>query len=217
MVFLSPPAPLCCCGARSSVRWVVRRVRRVCTEVLLVAGDERKNVRLGGISGAQGQVPGACQQPVCSGGLQAPQGQFTTGAAALAYNARCGGEAARWWTPPGTCARFRRVPACQTADGSCSEPVLLPGGADDVGFDLPARAAAAAIRPTVVAPSGRQGNGIDDDAWAPILEVGAGIAVPLLGAFRAAGVPAYAASTQPALSRRAARMGRPCLPDLGGH
>jgi len=81
---------------------------------------------------------------------------------------------------------------------------VTTGGADDVGFDLPARAAAAAIRPTVVAPSGRQGNGIDDDAWAPILEVGAGIAVPLLGAFRAAGVPAYAASTQPALSRMAA-------------
>jgi len=58
-------------------------------------------------------------------------------------------------------------------------------------------------------PPGGQGNGIDDDAWAPILEVGAGIAVPLLGAFRAAGVPAYAASTQPALSRRAARMAGP--------
>ena len=54
-------------------------------------------------------------------------------------------------------------------------------------------------------PPGGQGNGLDDDAWAPILEVGAGLVAPLLDAFQAAGVPAYAASTRRAPSLRAAR------------
>jgi hypothetical protein len=53
-------------------------------------------------------------------------------------------------------------------------------------------------------PSGGQGNGLDDDAWAPILEVGADVVTPLLAAFRAAGVPAYCAGMRPALSRRGA-------------
>jgi hypothetical protein len=48
-------------------------------------------------------------------------------------------------------------------------------------------------------PPGGLGNGIDDSAWAPILEVDAGLVAPLLAALRAAGVPAYAASTSPAL------------------
>jgi hypothetical protein len=56
-------------------------------------------------------------------------------------------------------------------------------------------------------PPGGLGNGIDDDAWAPILEVAADIVVPLLEALGAAGVPAYAAGpTQaPANAGRTAR------------
>jgi hypothetical protein len=54
-------------------------------------------------------------------------------------------------------------------------------------------------------PPGGQGNGIDDRAWAPVLEVDADLVPPLLEAFRAAGVPAYAARAQAALSRRATR------------
>jgi hypothetical protein len=43
-------------------------------------------------------------------------------------------------------------------------------------------------------PPGGLGNGIDDDGWAPILEVPDDIVAPLLAALRAAGIPAYAAS-----------------------
>lgn len=42
-------------------------------------------------------------------------------------------------------------------------------------------------------PSGGVSNGIDDDAWAPILKVSADQVTPLLAALRAAGVAAYAA------------------------
>jgi hypothetical protein len=42
-------------------------------------------------------------------------------------------------------------------------------------------------------PSGGISNGIDDDAWAPILDVSADQVKPLLAALRQAGVPAYAA------------------------
>jgi hypothetical protein len=42
-------------------------------------------------------------------------------------------------------------------------------------------------------PPGGISNGIDDDAWAPILDVSADQVKPLLGALRQAGVPAYAA------------------------
>jgi hypothetical protein len=42
-------------------------------------------------------------------------------------------------------------------------------------------------------PSGGIGNGIDDDAWAPILEVRADQVTSLLAALREAGVPAHAA------------------------
>lgn len=42
-------------------------------------------------------------------------------------------------------------------------------------------------------PSGGISNGIDDDAWAPILEVSADDVRPLLAALAEAGVPAYAA------------------------
>ncbi len=42
-------------------------------------------------------------------------------------------------------------------------------------------------------PSGGISNGIDDEAWAPILEVTADEVTPLLAALRTAGVAAYAA------------------------
>lgn len=45
-------------------------------------------------------------------------------------------------------------------------------------------------------PSGGISNGIDDDAWAPILDVTAGEVTLLLAALRAAGVPAYAAHSR---------------------
>jgi hypothetical protein len=54
-------------------------------------------------------------------------------------------------------------------------------------------------------PPGGMGNGIEDEAWAPILEVSADHVAPLLAALRAAGVPAYAAAASPAPSRRTAR------------
>jgi len=46
-------------------------------------------------------------------------------------------------------------------------------------------------------PSGGISNGIDDEAWAPILDVTADQVRPLLAALRTAGVPAYAAHTHP--------------------
>jgi hypothetical protein len=45
-------------------------------------------------------------------------------------------------------------------------------------------------------PSGGISNGIDDDAWAPILEVSVGDVRPLLAALAEAGVSAYAARQQ---------------------
>jgi hypothetical protein len=56
-------------------------------------------------------------------------------------------------------------------------------------------------------PPGGLGNGIDDDAWAPILDVSADIVAPLLAALRTAGVPAYAAEAAPSAvsASRAAR------------
>jgi len=53
-------------------------------------------------------------------------------------------------------------------------------------------------------PPGGRGNGIDDDAWAPILEVAGDIVAPLLAALRTAGIPAYAAGP----TRAAAGRGR---------
>jgi hypothetical protein len=46
-------------------------------------------------------------------------------------------------------------------------------------------------------PAHGYGNGLDDDAWAPALEVDARIMALLLEAFRAAGVPAYVATERP--------------------
>ncbi len=54
-------------------------------------------------------------------------------------------------------------------------------------------------------PSGGLGNGIDDQAWAPILDTAADLVTPLLAALRAARVPAYAADLPAAPSRRMGR------------
>jgi hypothetical protein len=57
-------------------------------------------------------------------------------------------------------------------------------------------------------PPGGQGNGLDDDAWALLLEVTPEMVRPVLAALRDARVPAYAAATSPGLSRRARRAAR---------
>jgi hypothetical protein len=49
-------------------------------------------------------------------------------------------------------------------------------------------------------PAHGHGNGLDDQAWAPVLDVDASIMGPLLEALRAAGVPAYAATDRPSQS-----------------
>jgi hypothetical protein len=43
-------------------------------------------------------------------------------------------------------------------------------------------------------PSGGISNGIEDDAWAPILDVTVDLVEPLLAALREAGAPGYAAA-----------------------
>ena len=53
-------------------------------------------------------------------------------------------------------------------------------------------------------PAGGLGNGLDDDSWAPLLEVNADIVGLLLEAFRIAGVPAHAALAHPTARRLAA-------------
>jgi hypothetical protein len=50
-------------------------------------------------------------------------------------------------------------------------------------------------------PPGGDGNGLDDDAWAPVLQVSRRIVPLLLLALRDAGVPAYAAPARPATAR----------------
>jgi hypothetical protein len=66
--------------------------------------------------------------------------------------------------------------------------------------------AASAVRPLVDhrylgrlwwLPASGTGNGLGDRAWAPIAVVRADIVAPLLAAFRAADVPAYAAAAHP--------------------
>jgi hypothetical protein len=51
-------------------------------------------------------------------------------------------------------------------------------------------------------PSGGISNGLEDDAWAPILDVTADLVEPLLAALREAGAPGYAAAVT---RRRSAR------------
>jgi hypothetical protein len=58
-------------------------------------------------------------------------------------------------------------------------------------------------------PSNGQGNGLDDAAWAPIADVSAAVVAPLLAAFRASGVPAYAAPANRSLTRRPRDATRP--------
>jgi hypothetical protein len=50
-------------------------------------------------------------------------------------------------------------------------------------------------------PSGGYGNGLDDDAWAPVLEISEQVVPTLLRALGEAGVPAYAAPARSAFSR----------------
>ncbi len=58
-------------------------------------------------------------------------------------------------------------------------------------------------------PAGGYGNGLDDDSWAPLLEVSEQVVPQVLGVLRDAGVPAYAASAHPAASRLRDRSARP--------
>jgi hypothetical protein len=50
-------------------------------------------------------------------------------------------------------------------------------------------------------PAGGRGNGLDDDAWAPVLQVSQQIVPILLSVLGAAGVPAYAAPARPVIAR----------------
>jgi len=54
-------------------------------------------------------------------------------------------------------------------------------------------------------PANGRGNGLDDSAWAQIADVTAGDVKPLLAAFRARRVPAYAAASPRARMRRGRR------------
>ncbi len=58
-------------------------------------------------------------------------------------------------------------------------------------------------------PSGGYGNGLDDDAWAPVLEISERVAPALLRVLGQAGVPAYAAPARSAASRLRGRSRRP--------
>ena len=58
-------------------------------------------------------------------------------------------------------------------------------------------------------PSGGYGNGLADDAWAPVLEVSEQVVPALLRALGEAGVPAYAAPARSGTSRLKDRRRRP--------
>jgi len=58
-------------------------------------------------------------------------------------------------------------------------------------------------------PSGGLGNGLDDDSWAPVLEVSEQVVLALLRALAEAGVPAYAAPALSGASRLRRRTRRP--------
>lgn len=58
-------------------------------------------------------------------------------------------------------------------------------------------------------PAGGWGNGLDDESWAPVLEVSEDIVPHVLGVLRDAGVPAYAAPGRPAAARLRDRSARP--------
>lgn len=54
-------------------------------------------------------------------------------------------------------------------------------------------------------PAGGYGNGLDDDAWAPVLEISEAAVPAVLIALRSASVPAYAALCGPAGPRVSGR------------
>lgn len=66
--------------------------------------------------------------------------------------------------------------------GSVSRPVMRYGGRSRLWW----------------LPAGGLGNGLEDDSWAPVLEVSERIVPRLLSSLRLAGVPAYAAPADPA-------------------
>jgi hypothetical protein len=51
-------------------------------------------------------------------------------------------------------------------------------------------------------PTGGYGNGLDDRAWAPALQISEQIVPQVLSALRAAGVPAYVARVRPSRQLR---------------
>jgi hypothetical protein len=58
-------------------------------------------------------------------------------------------------------------------------------------------------------PAGGHGNGLDDESWAPVLEVSRQIVPTLLGVLRQAGVPAYVAPADSTRTRLREAKGRP--------
>jgi hypothetical protein len=73
------------------------------------------------------------------------------------------------------------------------------------------RPAAHAVQPGRLwwLPADGHGNGLDDDAWAPVLEVSQQIVPALLRLLRHAGVPAYAAPARSAGTRLRDGTGQP--------
>jgi hypothetical protein len=58
-------------------------------------------------------------------------------------------------------------------------------------------------------PAGGRDNGLDDDSWAPVLEVSEEVVPKVLGVLCDAGVPAYAAPARPAAARLRDHSARP--------
>jgi hypothetical protein len=58
-------------------------------------------------------------------------------------------------------------------------------------------------------PSRGYGNGLDDTAWAPVLEVSPGIVPALFSCLREAGVPAFAAPARPVAAQLRDNLGCP--------
>lgn len=58
-------------------------------------------------------------------------------------------------------------------------------------------------------PTGGYGNGLDDEAWAPVLEISEKAMPTVLSALGEAGVPAYAAPARSGASRLKDRTRRP--------
>jgi hypothetical protein len=58
-------------------------------------------------------------------------------------------------------------------------------------------------------PADGYGNGLDDEAWAPVLEISERAVPTVLSALGEAGVPAYAAPVRPAASRLRDHTGQP--------